>query len=95
MVVSRALVSSVLCFALPVATFAAESQVGYSVTYSGGSLPDVKGGEGLKLYLDATRVRLTRKAHEIVAIPALNNGRFACACIVGSVFRTPCRHLRG
>ena len=70
MVVSRALVSSVLCFALPVATFAAESQVGYSVTYSGGSLPDVKGGEGLKLYLDATRVRLTRKAHEIVAIPA-------------------------
>jgi hypothetical protein len=70
MPIPRALVATVLCCALPIATLAAESQVGYDVTYSGGSLPNVKGGEGLKLYLDATRVRLTQKSHEIITIPA-------------------------
>lgn len=66
----RVLLATVLCCTLPLATVAAESQVGYEVTYSGGSLPDVKGGEGLKLYLDAAVVRLTRKRHDIIAIPA-------------------------
>jgi hypothetical protein len=44
--------------------------VGYAVTYSGGSLPNVKGGEDLKLYLDATRIRLHHKSQDVVVIPA-------------------------
>jgi PEGA domain len=67
---SRALTAISLCCLLPTTTLAAESQVGYDVTYSGGSLPNVKGGEGLKLYLDATRIRLRHNSQDVVVIPA-------------------------
>ena len=66
----RMFTAILLCCLLPVATFAAESQVGYGVIYSGGSLPDVKGGEELKLYLDAKQVRLRHKSQDVVVIPA-------------------------
>lgn len=66
----RMFTSILLCCLLPVATFAAESQVGYGVIYSGGSLPNVKGGEELKLYLDARQVRLRHKSQDVVVIPA-------------------------
>lgn len=67
---SRALTAISLCCLIPATTLAADSQVGYAVTYSGGSLPDVKGGEDLRLYLDAARVRLRHKSQDVVAIPA-------------------------
>lgn len=66
---SRTFTAVLLCGSLPIATFAAESQVGYSVTYSGGSLPNVKGGEDLKLYLDGNQIRLRHKSQDVVAIP--------------------------
>lgn len=59
-----------LCSVVPFASLAAEAQPGYSVTYSGGSLANVKGGEGLKLYIDSGRVRLGHKAQDVAVIPA-------------------------
>jgi hypothetical protein len=67
---SRALTAVSLCCLIPTTIWSADSQVSYAVTYSGGTLPDVKGGEDLKLYLDATRIRLRHKSHDVVVIPA-------------------------
>jgi hypothetical protein len=32
----------------------------YKVTYDGGSLPDMKSGTGVKLYIEASQVRLVK-----------------------------------
>ena len=39
------------------------------VKYSGGSLPSVKGGEDLKLFIDSDKVRLQRKKDDPTVIP--------------------------
>jgi hypothetical protein len=39
---------------------AAEQQTSYGVKYAGGSIPNIKTGEDLKLFLDADQVRLSR-----------------------------------
>jgi hypothetical protein len=75
MPIPRAPIVMMLCCTLPTAALAAEAQVGYQVTYSGGSLPDVKGGEGLKLYLEAADVRLARKGHDVIASRPLRSSR--------------------
>jgi hypothetical protein len=64
----RPWIAGSLCCLVPLTSFAAQSLVGYSVTYSGGSLPNVKGGEGLSLYVDSSRIRLSRKGQELVLI---------------------------
>jgi hypothetical protein len=66
----KSFLAFLLCFVVPFSVFAAESQAGYSVTYSGGSLPDVKGGESLKLHIDSDGVRLRRKSEDLIVIPA-------------------------
>lgn len=43
---------------------------GYKVTYDGGSLPEIKAGTGLKLFLDAKAVRLVAGGKNSVTIPA-------------------------
>jgi len=58
---------SALLLALPASS---ASQVGYNVKYSGGSLPNVKGGEDLRLYLDSIGIRLHHKSQDVVVIPA-------------------------
>jgi len=45
-------------------------QIGYSVTYDGGSLPGLKAGNGLRLYIDSDTVRFVRGKSEIASIPA-------------------------
>jgi PEGA domain len=70
MLTSRVLTSMLLCCAVPFASLAAEWQGGYSVTYSGGSLSDVRSGEGLKIFIDSGSVRLTHRAREVARIPA-------------------------
>ena len=67
----RHIVLVVLCIALPLAAVAAEKQQpSYKVTYDGGSLPDVKAGSPLKLYIDSTGIRLVRDKAEVANIPA-------------------------
>src|SRR5712692_3686847 len=60
----------ILCIAVPVALFAADAQPSYKVTYDGGSLSNIKGGSGLRLYVDSTAVRFVKDKTEIVTIPA-------------------------
>jgi hypothetical protein len=62
-------IALLICPILVVASFGAESQTSYEVKYSGGSLPTVKGGDDLKLFIDPENVRLTHKKSEAVSIP--------------------------
>ena len=66
----RQSVSVALMLTLPVLTLnAAEHQASYSVIYSGGSLPTIKGGQVLKMFLDADAVRLVRNKVDVATIP--------------------------
>jgi len=42
----------------------------YKVTYDGGSLPDIKSGTGVKLYIEANDIRLVKDKTDITTIPA-------------------------
>jgi hypothetical protein len=64
----RTTLASMLCILVPMAIFAADS--GYKVTYDGGSLPDMKSGTGMKLYIDANQIRLVRDKADVIVIPA-------------------------
>lgn len=52
----------------PVAVFAGDN--GYSVKYDGGSLPDVKAGNDLKLHIETNQVRFVKDNKEVASIPA-------------------------
>jgi CxxC motif-containing protein (DUF1111 family) len=58
----------VLCIAIPPVMLAGDS--GYKVTYDGGSLPDAKAGSDMKLYIEASQVRVVKGKTEMVIIPA-------------------------
>jgi hypothetical protein len=49
--------------------FAATQPVSYNVTYSGGSLPDVKGGQGLKLFISPEAIRFDQGKVSRIQIP--------------------------
>jgi len=42
----------------------------YKVTYDGGSLPDIKSGTGVKLYIESNQVRLVKDNADITTIQA-------------------------
>jgi len=64
----KRLFAIVLCVAMPIAMLASEN--GYKVAYDGGSIPDIKAGVGMKLYIDAKQIRLERDKKDVVTIPA-------------------------
>ncbi len=64
----KTLVVIILCFAIPTLAIAGDNS--YKVTYDGGSLPDLKAGIGMKLYVEAAQVRLVKDKTEIITIPA-------------------------
>ena len=57
-----------LVFAIPAATIARDN--GYTVTYDGGSLPGVKAGSKLKMYIEAGQIRLVDGKNEVATVPA-------------------------
>ncbi len=57
-----------LCMLVPVAAFASDNS--YKIVYDGGSLPNIKAGTDVKLYLDADHIRIMRGKEEIANIPA-------------------------
>jgi hypothetical protein len=59
-------IAILLCIAVPLTTFAAD---GYKVAYDGGSLPEVKTGSELRLFIEQDRIRFMRKKAEVVSIP--------------------------
>jgi opacity protein-like surface antigen len=64
----KRLLAVVLCLAMPIAMAAAD--IGYKVAYDGGSIPDVKAGMDMKLYIEADQIRLVRDKKDVVTIPA-------------------------
>jgi hypothetical protein len=48
----------VLCFTIPLASVTVAKDSGYSVVYDGGSLPDVKTGKKLKMYVESNQIRI-------------------------------------
>ncbi len=71
MSVVRSHICTILCVLLtlfPVMASARDS--GYTVKYDGGSIPDVKAGSDLRMYIDANQIRLVKGKNEIMVIPA-------------------------
>jgi len=60
--------AALLCCALPFAAFAADE--GYKVTYDGGSVPGVKAGNAVRLYIADSGVKFTKDKTNLIAIPA-------------------------
>jgi len=59
----------VLCATVP-ALFAAETGNAYNINYDGGSLPGAKAGTGMKLYIDADKIRIMKDKAEVITISA-------------------------
>jgi hypothetical protein len=62
------LVAVLLCITIPIMAFAGDNS--YKVTYDGGSLPDIKAGTGVKLYIEANQIRLVKDKTDVMTIPA-------------------------
>jgi len=64
----KRVLATFLCIAMPIAIFAADNS--YTVAYDGGSVPDIKTGIHLKLYIDSNQIRLVKDKSTLVTIPA-------------------------
>ena len=64
----RQILAVFLCLAVPFSLVAAES--GYKVTFDGGSLPDIKAGTGIHMFIERDKVRFTKDGKELVTLPA-------------------------
>jgi hypothetical protein len=62
----------VLCAAFSISSFAADKEIGYSVTYNGGSLAGIKPGQGLKLFLEGDHIRFASGKADAAVIPAIS-----------------------
>jgi hypothetical protein len=60
-------VALMLCILVPMAVFSADNS--YKVTYDGGSVPDIKAGTGLKLYIESNQIRLAKDKTDVITIP--------------------------
>src|SRR6204780_2147172 len=65
----RQVLAFLLGILMPSAVFAAKEN-SYKVMYDGGSIPDIKTGTGLKLYIESNRIRLTKDKADLITIPA-------------------------
>ena len=63
----KQLLAVLLCVSIPFTLFA--SDVNYKVIYDGGSLPDLKTGSGLHMYITQDKIRFMEKDKEIASIP--------------------------
>ncbi len=64
----RQFLAVLLCITLPIVVCAKDA--GYKVIYDGGSLPDIKTGSGMHLFLEQDRFRLVDNGKEVANIPA-------------------------
>ncbi len=61
-------IATLLCLIMPLVALAGDNS--YKVAYDGGSLPDVKTGSDLKMYIEAKQVRFVKGKETLVEIPA-------------------------
>lgn len=57
-----------LCLVVPAVMFAADS--GYGVMYDGGSLPGVKTGSKVKMFIETGQVRFVQDGKDVIVLPA-------------------------
>jgi len=62
------LVAVFLCLLFPGTAFAGDNS--YKIAYDGGSIPNIKAGTDVRLYLDSDKVRIVKDKVEIAVIPA-------------------------
>jgi hypothetical protein len=62
------IIAVLLCIIVPAAVSPADN--GYKIMYDGGSVPDLKAGTGMKLYIDGSQIRLMKDKEDVVMIPA-------------------------
>lgn len=65
----KRVIAVLLCAIAPSIGFAA-TDTGYKVTYDGGSLTNLKAGNGIKLYVEPNQIRLVKSKEDLVVIPA-------------------------
>jgi hypothetical protein len=65
---TRCFTASLLLAILPTILLAGDNS--YSVTYDGGSVANMKPGNGIKLYVETDQIRFVKDKHEILLIPA-------------------------
>jgi hypothetical protein len=58
----------ILCLFLPVALVAGDNS--YKVTDDGGSLPDLKSGSSMRLFIEGNKVRFVKDSKDIAVVPA-------------------------
>src|SRR5689334_7917670 len=58
----------ILCLAIPVSVFASDNS--YKVIYDGGSVPDLKTGTTVKMYIEGTNVKFVKGKNDVLTIPA-------------------------
>lgn len=64
----KRLIAAVICIMLPMSAFASDTS--YKIVYDGGSIPNIKAGTDVKLYIDADHIRIMKGKDQIVDIPA-------------------------
>lgn len=64
----KRLLAVVLCAALPMLSLAEDAA--YKVMYDGGSVPGVKAGTGVKLYIEGNQIRFVKDKKDLVVVPA-------------------------
>jgi hypothetical protein len=57
----------ILCATVPMQVLAADN--GYKVVYDGGSVPDIKTGAGMKIFIAGNQIRLLKDKQEAIVIP--------------------------
>jgi len=58
----------VLCLLFPISVFAADA--GYKIMYDGGSVPNLKPGANLRLYIEGSDIKIQNGKNEIASVPA-------------------------
>ena len=64
----KSFLALLLCIAIPFTVVSAETS--YKVTYDGGSLPDIKSGTGVHLFIEQDKVRFVKDGKDIATVPA-------------------------
>jgi hypothetical protein len=64
----KRMLAIILCILFPAAAVAGDN--GYKIGYDGGSIPGVKAGTDVKLYLDGGNIRIVKDKADIAVIPA-------------------------
>jgi hypothetical protein len=64
----KRLLAIFLCILFPAAAIAGDN--GYKVVYDGGSVPGIKAGTDIKLYIEGDKIRIVKGGEDLIILPA-------------------------